>query len=253
MKDTGGFSEWRTVSQDSLCSVCIFSLSCIYPQRESSIPFSWICCDGFEVRHFSSFSMTYWLQQCSNSNQLTNGFSLWMTMWGLARPRTVTFKCTFKANILQVHSKWHLLEPQCATDACFCLSPSGRLFISLWKEHSDLHSALRSRTITAHLNSNWSRHEDIRHGECSESSLSRPLWMFQEVLYILMCWMRVVTCTAKKESAPPEHPLTHTPLNARHWMVQCVDHAPLGPYEPLLHTDTDWPGATVDLCRRGAL
>lgn len=111
--------------------------------------------------------MTYWLQQCSNSNQVTNGFSLWMTMWGLARPRTVTFKCTFKSNILQAHSKWHLLEPQCATDACFCLSPSGRLFISLWKKPSDLHSALNSQTITAHLNSNWSRHEDIRHGECS--------------------------------------------------------------------------------------
>lgn len=67
-----------------------------------------------------------------------------------------------------------------------------------------------------------------------ESSLSRPLWMFQ-VLYILMCWMRVVTCTAKKESATPEHPLTHTPLNARHSMVQCVDDAPLRPYEPLPH------------------
>lgn len=54
-----------------------------------------------------------------------------------------------------------------------------------------------------------------------ESSLSRPLWMFQEVLYILMCWMRVVTCTAKKESAPPKHPLTHTLLNARHEAAVC--------------------------------
>lgn len=125
--------EWKTQevflngqSLKTLCAQFVFfsPLCCIYPQRESSIPFRWICCDGwFEVRHFSSFSMTYWLQQCSISNQVTNGFSLWMTMWGLARPRTVTFKCTFKSNILQVHSKWHLLEPQCATDARFLFEP----------------------------------------------------------------------------------------------------------------------------------
>lgn len=68
-----------------------------------------------------------------------------------------------------------------------------------------------------------------------EPSLSRPLWMFQEVLYILMCLVRVVTCTAKKETTPPEHTQTlthsHSPLNANHSGLQCVCDAPLKPHE----------------------
>lgn len=115
--------------------------------------------------------MTYGIQQCSNSNQVTHGFSPWMTMRGqaltlLARPRTVTFKRTFKSNILQVHSKLHLLESQCATDARFVWALLD-VCSSLYERKGYLHSALSSRTITAHLNSNWSWHEDIRHGECS--------------------------------------------------------------------------------------
>lgn len=103
--------------------------------------------------------------------QVTNGSPLWMTMWGqvltfLAQPCKVTFKRTFKSNILQVHSKRHLLESKCVTDMCFGWALLDVCSL-LQKEKGYLHSALRSGTITAHLIPNWSWREDIRHGECS--------------------------------------------------------------------------------------
>lgn len=94
-----------------------------------------------------------------------------MTMWGqaltfLAQPCKVTFKHTFKSNILQVHSRRHLLESKCVTDMCFGWALLD-VCSSLQKEKGYLHSALSSGTITAHLIPNWSWREDIRHGECS--------------------------------------------------------------------------------------
>lgn len=89
----------------------------------------------------------------------------------------------------------------------FCLSPFGRLFIYLERK-GYLHSALSIGTVTAHLIPNWSWHEDIRQRECSWTlTVATAVDVSISALY-LMCLVRVVTCTAKKETIPPT--LTHS-------------------------------------------
>lgn len=136
-----GVFEWRTISQDFLCSICILSPPCcIYPQRRSSILSSLIL--SWWLVWIETFLVVLFLCLTDHSSvcyQVTNGSLLWMTMWGqvltfLARPCTVTFKRTFKSNILQVHSKRHLLGSECAADTCFGWALFGRLFISLEKK-----------------------------------------------------------------------------------------------------------------------
>lgn len=101
--------------------------------------------------------MTYGIHQCSNSNQVTNGFPLWMTMWGQSSPCAVTIKRTFNG----IHSA-------CGVQQIRVLFEPFRTFAHLFiKETAFCIQPWAGRTLTAHLNSNWSWHKDIRHGECS--------------------------------------------------------------------------------------
>lgn len=113
---------------------------------------------------------------------------------------------------------------QCVTDMSFWLSSFRCLFVALVR-NGYLHSALCSGTQTEHLIPNRSWHEDIRHGECSWTlTVTTAVDVSISALY-LMCLVRVVTCTAKKETRPPTHTYTHTlhsPLNASHDRRQCV-------------------------------
>ena len=105
-----------------------------------------------------------------------------------------------------------------------------------------MHSALSSGTMIAHLISNWSWHEDMTHGECSWTlTVATAVDVPISALYLL-CLVRVVIYTAKKETTPPPHTHTHTrfththsPMNANHPGLQCVCDAPL--MEPLPLTD----------------
>lgn len=120
----------------------------------------------------------------------------------------------------------------------FCLSSFGCLFFSLERE-GYLHSALSGETITAHLIPNWSWREDIRHRECSWTlTVATAVDVSISALY-LMCLVRVVTCTAKKETTPPTHTLTRSQSS---WMPTILDCSvflthPKSPVEPLILTD----------------
>ncbi len=100
----------------------------------------------------------------------------------------------------------------------FCWSSFGRQFISSERK-GHLHSALSSGTITAHLIPNWSCRDEIRHGECSWTlTVTTAVDVSISALY-LVCLMRVLTCTAKKEISPP----THTHILTVPWMPTFLD------------------------------
>lgn len=130
-------------------------------------------------------------------------------------PARWPLKAPFKSNILKVHSKRLLLTESSPVGA-----PFGHLCISTERK-GYLHSVLSSGTITAHLIPNWSCRDEIRHGECSWTlTVMTAVDVLISALY-LVCLMRVVTCTAKKEASPPTHTYTHTDLNTHKQSSEC--------------------------------
>lgn len=214
VKDARGGFEWRTISQDFLCSICIFlpPLVVFTAWRKSSISSSLIWCDGwFELRRFWSFFFCVLRTAAVFRRWLMASLCEWQcegkcSMLLLAQPRTVTFKRTFVSDVQQVHSIWFIRVTVCQRQV-FQLSPFGCLLTTFKKEIGYLHSAPSSRTIIAHLIPNWSWHEDIRHGECSWTlAVVTAVDVSISALYF-MCLVRVVTCTAEKETTPHTHSL----------------------------------------------
>lgn len=112
-----------------------------------------------------------------------------------------------------------------------CLSPFGRLFIYLERK-GYLDSTLSIGTVTAHLIPNWSRREDIRQWECSWTlTVATAVDVSISALY-LKCLVRVVTCTAKKETTPP-----HRHINT----LMVLLMPPIQDYSVFVtHTETPW-------------
>lgn len=209
----GGF-EWRTISQDFLCSICIFSpRPMLYLPPEKAL----------DPLHFHLLWWLVWIKtflvalflrltDCSSVHTVIKWLTappLWMTMWG----RALTFPRSGLHGDLQTHLQVQyttlpmtFIWVQVCNRYVFWLNPFGRLFSAERRGYS--HSALSSGTITAHLIPNWSWHEDIRHGECSWTlTIVTAVDVSISALY-LMCLVRVVTCTAKKETSPPTYTLT---------------------------------------------
>lgn len=91
-----------------------------------------------------------------------------------------------------------------------------------------LHSAHSSWAVIAHLISNRSWREDIWHGECSWAlAVATAVDVSISALYS-MCLVRVVTCTAKKETTPPTHTFTQTQTHSQSsesqpsWTTVCL-------------------------------
>lgn len=142
-------SEWRTISEHFLCSICNLLLQCcIQLWRKSAVTSTFICCDGcFQLRHFFLLFF-YVLQTTTVFKRLlkTYGSPLWMTTWGQALrfptwPHWVTFERTLLFRTLQMHASRPFFEWVCNRYALWLSPLSGRsVCIPLLTAEQKLHT-----------------------------------------------------------------------------------------------------------------
>lgn len=135
VKDARGSFEWRTISQDFLCSICIFSFlpRCIYPRRKSLIPSNFICCDGwFELRHFlllffyvlltTAVFVIKWLPSVNDNVRV----SAYIPRSALQGDLQTHLQVQYTTSALQTT----FIRVKVCNRYVFWLSPFGRLFIA---------------------------------------------------------------------------------------------------------------------------
>lgn len=96
-------------------------------------------------------------------------------------------------------------------------------------------------------------------GNVVEPSLSRPLWMFQEVLYILMCLVRVVNLHCQEGRCPYPNTRRRGHADGMPDVLGCgvfVEHPlnPMKPPHPYQYPETDpgllWTYADEEHCKK---